>query len=620
MELETIAPEVLVVGGGTGATAAALQSARRGAKTLLVSEGPWLGGMLTSAGVTAPDGNELLSLQTGIWGAFVQALAQQQPGGLDQGWVSFFAYEPALGAAIFAQWVRQLPNLQWRIGGEPLAVARSGNRITGVRFARFQVQAQITIDGTELGDLLALGEVPHRWGWEPQEQWQEPSAPPAAALATDPFYRRYPVQSPTWVVVLRDYGAGATAPPIAAPPGWIGGDLCQAAWERHGSEAFLNYGRFGGDRFMINWPLHGNDYGEGVDRLRGSPCDRQAFLQEARWHSQGFAHGIQTHLGSRYGLDPTCFPLLPHSLGGGAYGLQPYYRESRRLQGLVTVREQDILPLEGGSVAALPLDDRGQITAIAVGNYPNDHHYPGGDIPLQPKSCRWGGRWTGTPFALPYGCLVPATVEGLLVCDKAISVSHMANGATRLQPVVLALGQAAGMAAALCVEQGCQPQDLAVAQLQQALLTDPTAPAAVIPSYDLLPQGPHWLSQQQAILRHPDAYPPTGILMQSPGYGESQGYGEGLSETCDRPPTPIQPSQPPLRLQGQFHRDGPQDYRFCPDPSPHCGSDALSLVTLCPWVNQQLQDCLPQQRIEVEGYWNRSGAWFRVDRLLSLPA
>ncbi|MEO0458262.1 MAG: FAD-dependent oxidoreductase, partial [Cyanobacteria bacterium P01_A01_bin.114] len=112
--MEHLKADILVVGGGTGGTAAAIQAARRGAKTLLVSEFPWLGGMLTAAGVSAPDGNELAAFQKGLWGAFLQALEQRQPGGLDNAWVSFFTYDPAVGAAIFADWVKSLPNLAWR--------------------------------------------------------------------------------------------------------------------------------------------------------------------------------------------------------------------------------------------------------------------------------------------------------------------------------------------------------------------------------------------------------------------------------------------------------------------------------------------------------------------------
>ncbi len=67
---------------------------------------------------------------------------------------------------------------------------------------------------------------------------------------------------------------------------------------------------------MINWPIHGNDYGEGVQRLVESHTLRQQFLQEARWHTQGFAHFIQTHIDRRYGLANDTFPENQLSLGG----------------------------------------------------------------------------------------------------------------------------------------------------------------------------------------------------------------------------------------------------------------------------------------------------------------
>ena len=64
-----IETDVLVVGGGAGGVAAAIQSARMGAKTILVVDGPWLGGMLSAAGVSATDGNH--ELHSGIWQEFV---------------------------------------------------------------------------------------------------------------------------------------------------------------------------------------------------------------------------------------------------------------------------------------------------------------------------------------------------------------------------------------------------------------------------------------------------------------------------------------------------------------------------------------------------------------------
>lgn len=579
--------DVLVVGGGTGGTAAAIQAARRGARTILVSEFPWLGGMLTSAGVAAPDGNELAAFQTGIWGAFLRELRQRQPGGLDHSWVSCFTYDPRMGAQIFADWAAALPNLQWIRGQVPLEVLRQGDRVTGVRFADLTVTAPITLDGTELGDLLALGSVPYHWGWEWQAEWGEPSAP----IGPNTLTHCYPVQAPTWVVILQDFSPQASAPAIPAPPGYDPAPFTQA-WERYGPEKFLNYGRLPGDLFMINWPIHGNDYGEGADRLIGSLEERQQFHQEARWHSQGFAHFIQSQLGRRYGLAESVFPAI--GLGGGGYALHPYYRESRRLQGLVTLTEPDLLPVEGGQVAALPGDAQGQVTAIALGNYPNDHHYPSGEIPLKPKSTRWGGRWTGTPFTIPYPCLVPATVDGLLVCEKNISVSHMANGSTRLQPLVLGIGQAAGMAAALCVEQNCQPRDLPVRSLQQALLQDPSAPAAIVPLFNLVPGHPEWQYWQEIYLDRPEAYPVNGYcpLTSPPTAGVS------LAPTGQT-------------YQGQFRRQGEQHYALELTDPENDQPLTLQLITLWPEVNQQLQTC-PEGPVVVQGVINRSGQWLMV--------
>jgi hypothetical protein len=56
--------------------------------------------------------------------------------------------------------------------------------------------------------------------------------------------------------------------------------------------------------------------------------------------------------------------------------MHPYYRESRRLIGITTIREQDILPTAESRVAPLPHNPAGFVSAIAIGNYVNDHHYP----------------------------------------------------------------------------------------------------------------------------------------------------------------------------------------------------------------------------------------------------
>ncbi|MEG4277398.1 FAD-dependent oxidoreductase [Microcoleus sp. MON1_C1] len=587
--------DVLVVGGGTGGTAAAVQAARRGAKTILVSEFPWLGGMLTSAGVSAPDGNELAAFQTGLWGAFLRELQQRQPGGLDWGWVSFFTYDPRTGAEIFADWVKCLPNLRWISGQKAQDVLYEGDRISGVRFADFTVSAKITLDATELGDLLALAEVGHRWGWEFQAEWGEPSAPAASNTLTE----SYSVQAPTWVAIMQDFGKGALAPEIPAPP-VDNPDRFLGAWDGYTPEQFLNYGRLPGGLLMINWPIRGNDYGEGVDRLIKSEASRQEFLQESLWHTQSFARFIQTQLGPRYGLAQNIFPIStienPHNSSLlGAFALHPYYRESRRLRGISTVIEQDILPIAGGRVAKLPINAEGICEAVAIGNYANDHHYRSGDIPLQPKSIRWGGRWTGTPFTIPYSALIPASTDGLLVCEKNISVSHIANGATRLQPTVMNIGQAAGMAAALCAESGCQPRDLPVRVLQEALLQDSEASAAVIPLFNLTRDRSDWLDWQRYYLDRPEAYPASGECQQS----------------VEKPSS--QTANTHSEFSGIFRRLGEQDWTLTLTSPVSVAGQTWQLVTLDSETDRFLQSCETEKPLTVWGRLNSAGAWLLAE-------
>jgi hypothetical protein len=581
--------------------------------------------MLTSAGVAAPDGNELAAFQTGLWGAFLRELWQQQTGGLDNSWVSMFSYDPRVGAKLLANWVQQLPNLKWIAGQTPLEVVQQGNCITSVRLSDVIIKAKITLDATELGDLLALAEVPHRWGWELRSEFGEPSAP----MFTNELTQRYPVQAPTWVVILKDFGTVGDAPEIPPPPHDVPEQFARA-WEGYGAEQFLNYGRLPGGLFMINWPLYGNDYGEGVGRLIESQSQRQQFLQEARWHTQSFARFIQTQLGRRYGLANQVFPSLwagtgtlnaQDSLGGGAYALHPYYRESRRLQGLITLREQDILPMYGGQVASLPMGaskgvsvigQQDTVTSIAVGNYANDHHYPGINFPLKPKSIRWGGRWTGTPFTIPYGCLVPVSTDGLLVCEKNISVSHIANGATRLQPLVMNIGQAAGMAAALCVSLGCQPRDLPVRRIQEALLQDSIAPAAIIPLFNLPSHHPDWLYWQRYYLNNPQNYPMTGnVSFQELKVGTLESW---KAKNHNLQPANL-PTCQPAKFSGIFQRLNEQDYRITlTEPAVYAGQIWM-LITLQPEVNEQLQSCTDQQLLTVWGRLNEAGSWLVVEKM-----
>jgi hypothetical protein len=593
--------DVLVWGGGSGGVAAALQSARAGAETLLLTPSGWLGGMVSAAGVCAPDGNELSPWQTGLWGALLRALATEEPEGLDQNWVSCFGYRPASAERILRRWLAAEARLRWWPCCRLLSVRRQGPRIAAVAVEhngeRQHLGASLLIDGSDRGELLALADAPYDLGWEAQEQTEEPSAPTAEAMARDPFFQRQPVQSPTWVAMGQlAAAAGPDQPSQPLPPPF------SEATARFGLRRTLTYGRLPGGLVMLNWPLHGNDWHEGLERAFSSDHHEQQVLNSAmRAHSLAFAEALRD--ASDGWLQPGCvFPSSAEAASGSLEGqeslaLMPYWREGRRLQGLARVVEQDLLPVaEGACRGPLPFDAAGHCAAVAVGNYANDHHYPGSDWPLTPKSVRWGGRWSGTPFVIPYGALVSVSVSNLLVADKCLSVSHIANGATRLQPLVLNIGQAAGQAAALCLRQKVEPAALAPPLLQEALICDPLAPAAPFPLWDTPWHHPQWRQRQLQVLRDPGALDPHAQL-----------------NTLRLDPHAA-PPEPGERLwQGELDSLPDGSYRLLGEIGPD--GEPWPLITLEPALNRWLAQQSRFTRVRLIGWANPWGPWLRVSRL-----
>ncbi len=591
------AVDVLVWGGGTGGVAAAIQAARSGASTLLLTPGSWLGGMVSAAGVCCPDGNELTPWQTGLWGAFLRALEQAEPTGLDHNWVSCFGYRPATAEAILQGWVRELPALQWWPNCRLLEVERQGSRITAVRVeaagALHRVPCSVAIDGSDRGDLLPLAGAAYRLGWEPQEQWGEPSAPPQARLEREAFFHEQPVQSPTWVVMGQLHsdrllpepsrGVEPTALSALAPP-------FERACEAFGLERTITYGRLPGGLVMLNWPLDGNDWDHRLERAFSADAQEQAALAaDMQAHSLRFAEALNEASGGWLQLGDA----FPAAAGSPAPWLaaMPYWREGRRMLGRHAVIEQDLLPIGGGeSVAPLPLDGAGALQSIAVGNYANDHHYPGPDWPLAPKSIRWGGRWSGTPFCIPYGALVSAEIDNLLAADKAFSTSHMANGATRLQPLILNVGQAAGAAAALAVRTGVPPAELPVRALQECLIQDERAPSAVAPLWALPWHHPQWRERQLAALNTPDTiHHPTATSQ------DSSSFAPELHERL---------------FSGRLSPDGNGGFQLS-----MASGESWPVITLEPSLHRCLAHLDQPKEVDLIGCANPWGPWLRASRL-----
>ncbi len=70
-------------------------------------------------------------------------------------------------------------------------------------------------------------------------------------------------------------------------------------------------------------------------------------------------------------------------------------------------------------------------------------------------------------YTIPYGCLVPEKIDGLLLSGRNISGTHIAHSNFRAMPICVATGEAAGIAAALAVQQNIAARDVNVADIQK---------------------------------------------------------------------------------------------------------------------------------------------------------
>lgn len=76
---------------------------------------------------------------------------------------------------------------------------------------------------------------------------------------------------------------------------------------------------------------------------------------------------------------------------------------------------------------------------------------------------------SGHAYAIPYRVLLPHGVNNLLVAGRSISATRKAVGAIRVMPPCFAMGQAAGIAAAMCAGEGIAPKDVCISALQKTL-------------------------------------------------------------------------------------------------------------------------------------------------------
>jgi len=436
---------VLVVGGGNAGCAAALAAARTGARTMLVERYGFLGGTATAAMV-----GPWMTFHSGsdrIVGGIAQEIVERlialggSPGHIPDSsdYVpTITPFDPEIHKALLFDLMRESDVHLLLHALVVDAVRDERGAVRGATFATVAgsrtIRARRTIDATADAFVAAAAGCAVQQGDEhgrvqPASLMFRLSHVDMAAVAA--YVRAHPDQmrtslephertadTLTAVAGLYELWQGAQAGGIGVPR-----ELVSFFISPYPDEVTVNM-----TRVVDVDPLDPDDLTRAEVEARAQAMKLVAFFRE---RVPGFA-------GARIAATAT----------------QIGVRESRRIVGEYTLTRDDIL------------ERRVFPDAIARSAYPIDIHNPSGSGTTTHRLP------PGTSYEIPYRCLIPQTVDDLLVAGRCISTTHEALASTRLTPTVMTLGQAAGTAAALSVAAACTPRALAAQTLRERLIAD----------------------------------------------------------------------------------------------------------------------------------------------------
>lgn len=495
--------DVIIAGAGTGGVGVAVQAARMGASVLLLEETDWIGGQAMAAAVTSMDEGVTLVRERGLYRELCGLIAAHyQPLGVNHltaYWHGHVGVEPRVGRHLLQVMLgdaRGSGVLDLALRSRVTKVSNATNTITGVDIestgrAR-HVECKVLVDATEWGDVIPLTGARYRVG-------------NCLSDAIDP--KRH-VQDNTWTAVVKQYPQGVPDELLIKdkPPGYT--DKVHAAFAKSlvdGDKVDLktkpwNWATFIGYRGMPDSARpadnsvitrthlnYNNDCPSTIAELEDS-ATRLATNRAMQLKTLHLLYYIQHTLGKadwsvandegfdtpyrRAEVDAWIAErpdLLPYRSLLYHFSIMPYTRESRRIVGLHTLCASEIERSLSKPVQFAH--------TVALGDYAVDLHGsmspPYLELELDHESDiphgKFGDRGIG-PFAIPFECFIPEKIDGLLPAEKNFSQSRMANGATRLQPHTLNMGQAVGAIAALAVKEGVQPRAIDPTKVQQVLL------------------------------------------------------------------------------------------------------------------------------------------------------
>jgi len=413
--------DVVVAGGGPGGLGAAVTAARAGAKVVLLERSGVVGGMAVLG--------EVSPFMANHWrGEYMDRPVFSEWRARSNGWFADHqdSDEPAWRchagcinkeyAALAAEEMLETAGVEILYGHAVIDVRKEGRRIDALicasRSGAVAVRGRVYVDSTGDGDLAA------RFGCRSEMGNAEGFCQPMTLC-----FKLSPVEIPgdnVW------------------SPEWL--DRVQTAYREAQQQGVLSCPR----ENLLMFP----GYAPGVVHFNST----RVLMHDA---TEGVSFSEATRIARRQLRE--LLGWLRSSVPGFeraellSQGVQLGVRESRRIRGLAYLTRADF-------------KNRSHFPdAIARCNYPIDIHNPTGS----------GTEMVGMPdsefYEIPYGCIVPADCDNLLIGGRSISVDHALHSSIRVMPPVCSIGQAAGMAAALSVAGEGAPPELDGRRVRAAL-------------------------------------------------------------------------------------------------------------------------------------------------------
>ncbi len=433
--------DVLVIGAGPAGFAAAIATARRGLRTLLVERYGSAGGAMTLGLNLTPVGFESFKYwadDTDPDEFVVQGIARE----LYDAMVAEKAVVKPVWDAETCKW--QMDRMLTAAGVQVLYHAtcaeawvedgRVRGAVLATRAGLWRVEAALTLDCSGDGELLSKAGALFDYGREGDARPQ----PMALVAMVGGIDLQLPPGAPyaTWMQMTRDRVAPILADACAKgliPPTFAGilfprvvrgGILVDQAWAR----------------WVPRWADPTNPEDVSTAQLQAREILFQ-IIDFMRANVPGFQNAavLQT-------------------------SAEVWARESRRVRGVRRLEEVDVI------------ENRKHADGIAIGAGFLELHSASEGDPGAEKGYDWKSRFSlidaDIRYDIPYGCLVPRHTDGLLVAGRCLSASHVAQSSARMQVTCMATGQAAGVAAALAIDHDIQPRHIDVPELRAQLQAD----------------------------------------------------------------------------------------------------------------------------------------------------